>query len=167
VQLTREAARTTERSNFLVFAYVGFALTITQGFFYRRLVKRVGELRFMRVGLTFMMLGIAGATVFLLVRPPEPRPALLASALGVMTIAVAGFGMLNPSVLSLISRWADPKRQGEILGVNQSGSALARILGPAFALPLFKVTPSHMLPFAVGACLLVCAFALSLRIPPR
>src|SRR5262249_1538871 len=42
-EISREALKTTERSNFLIFAYVGFILMLVQGLIYRRLVRRVGE----------------------------------------------------------------------------------------------------------------------------
>lgn len=164
--LTKEAARTTERLNFLIFAYVGFVLMLMQGFVYRRLVRRFGELRFLRVGLIFMTVGLFGAVVVLLLRHSlEPGP-LWVSGLGAMTLAVVGFALLTPSVQSLISRRSDPARQGEVLGVNQSASALARILGPFVSLTLFDLLPSRILPYAVGTGLLVLVFLLSLRIPP-
>src|SRR5262249_19024492 len=167
VELTREAARTTERSNFLIFAYVGLVLMLTQGFFYRRLVQRVGEIRFMRVGIVLMALGLAGAVGVRLVRHDlHDRRTLMAMALFVMTLAVIGFALLTPSVQSLISRRSDPAKQGEILGVNQSASALARILGPMMGLSFFALTPSHIVPFAFGACLLAVVFLITLRIHP-
>ena len=63
-----------------------------------------------------------------------------------------------------ISRRSDPAKQGEILGVNQSASALARILGPMVAITLFYVLPSHILPYLVGAGLMGIALLFSLRI---
>jgi MFS family permease len=167
VKLTRAAARTTERSNFLVFAYVGFILMLTQGLVYRRFVQRVGEVRFMRAGTAFMALGLAGAVGVLMGRPwleatSDPSSAttsgrglLLAIALLDMTVAVIGFALLTPSVQALISRRSDPAKQGEILGVNQSASAMARILGPLIGLSLFNLVPSHILPYAFGSALLV------------
>ena len=52
-------------------------------------------------------------------------------------MAVAGFAFLTPSAQALISRRTDPEQQGEILGVNQSASAMARILGAVFGLTLY------------------------------
>jgi hypothetical protein len=66
----------------------------------------------------------------------------------------------------LISRRSDPAKQGEILGVNQSASAMARILGPMIGLFLFGLMPSHILPYAGGAALLCLVFLLTLRIHP-
>lgn len=164
-QLTLEAARTTERKNFLIFAYVGFVLMLTQGLFYRRLVQRVGEVRFLRVGTVLMALGLAGAVVVLLVwRSVESRALLLTIALAVMTFAVIGYALVTPSVHSLISRRTGMDKQGEILGVNQSASALARILGPMVSLALFNLTPSHILPYMFGAGLLVVVFVVTSKL---
>ncbi len=162
--MTKEAARSTERLNFLIFAYVGFVLMLMQGFVYRRLVRKFGEVRFLRTGVALMTVGLCGAVAVLLVRHSLPPAPLWTFGLGVMTLAVIGFSLLTPSVQSLISRRSDPARQGEVLGVNQSASALARILGPFVALTLFDLLPSHILPYAFGAGLLVLVLLLSLRI---
>src|SRR5262249_36562896 len=165
-ELTREAARTTDRINFLVFAYVGFVLMLIQGLIYRRLVARVGEVPFMRLGTALMALGMAGAAVILLVRADLQRTTLLAVALADMTLAVTGFAFLTPPGPSLIPRRGDPAKEGEILGVNQSASAMARILGPMIGLALFGLTPSHILPYTGGAALLGLVFLMTLRIHP-
>jgi MFS family permease len=167
-RLTRQAARTlpTERINFLIFAYVGLVLMLVQGLVYRRLVHRVGEVRFLRAGLVFMTLGLIGAVLVLVLRTDLDRAPLLACGLAVMTLAVVGFALLTPSVQSLVSRRSDPSRQGEVLGVNQSAAALARILGPLLGLSLFYALPSHILPYAFGTVLLIGVFVLSLRIDP-
>jgi MFS family permease len=163
--ITREALRTTERSNFLVFAYVGLVLMLVQGLIYRRLVQRVGEVRFLRLGLVLMALGLAGAVEVLEYRVRLLEAGLLLPvALGVMTVAVMGFAFLTPSVQALISRRSDPTRQGEVLGVNQSAAALARILGPFLGITLFFLSPTHELPYICGAFLLAAVFLFSLRI---
>ncbi len=158
---SREELRT-ERNNFLVFAYVGLVLMLIQGFVYRRFVQRVGEVRFLQVGIALMALGLGGAVGVLHLRGPlEDSDLLLPVALGVMTVAVIGFAFLTPSVQALISRRTDPARQGEVLGVNQSAAALARILGPFLGVTLFFVTPAHDLPYIVGAALLLLLFLAS------
>ena len=67
--LTREAVKSTERANFAVFAFVGFVLIIMQGLVYRRLVQKVGEVRFLRMGIVFMAAGLLGGVGVLLWRP--------------------------------------------------------------------------------------------------
>ncbi len=118
-----------------------------------------------------MTLGLLGGVGVLLALPAptaeEPWAAsvgILVCALVVFTVAVTGFAFLTPSVQALISRRSDPAIQGEILGVNQSAAALARILGPLIGLPLFSALPSHILPYLTGAGLMGVAFLLSLRV---
>jgi MFS family permease len=71
------------------------------------------------------------------------------------TFAVIGFAFLTPSAQALISRRADPERQGEILGVNQATASLARILGPILWLSLYELTPDHLLPYLLGGGLVL------------
>lgn len=152
------------QENLFVFAYVGFVLMLAQGLLYRRLVRRVGEVPFLRLGITLMSAGLAGAVAVLLIRPAAAHQTVLLSALLVVTVAVLGFAFVNPSIQALISRRTDAGKQGEVLGANQSASALARILGPMVALPLFFLTGSHTLPYVVGAALLLTALVLTLRL---
>ena len=55
----------------------------------------------------------------------------------------------------------------EILGLNQSMSALARILGPACGGFLFFAEPSHVLPYIAGAALMAVVLVLTLRLRPQ
>jgi hypothetical protein len=52
-------------------------------------------------------------------------------------VEVTGFAIVNPSLQSCISRRSDPDYRGSVLGIAQSGSRLARILGPLFGNALF------------------------------
>jgi MFS family permease len=163
-ELTLEAAKTTEQKNFLVFAYVGFVLVLAN-MGYRRLVKRNLEVMFLKIGSIFMGLGLAGAVGILLIRnPEETSTGIFVLGLLTMTLAVIGFACVTPSVQSLVSRRTDPARQGEILGVNQSGAALARILGPFVGLSLFDISQSHVWPYVFGVCLIVVVFLMTMRV---
>ena len=77
-------------------------------------------------------------------------------------MAVTGFALLTPSAQALVSRRSDPEKQGEILGVNQSASAMARIVGPLISLPLYFV--NHLLPYLLGGVLMLLMLALIPRI---
>src|SRR5881409_701885 len=111
-----------------------------------------------------MAIGLCGLGVISATTTGEATAGALTLFLATMAVAVAGFAFLNPSVSALISRRSDPARQGEVLGVNQSANAMARILGPLVGLSVFDVLPSHVLPYSLGAGLLVIVFVLSLRI---
>ncbi len=154
------------RNSFLIFAYVGFVLVMTQGFLYRRLANRLSEVTFMAIGLVLMALGLVllGGVTWLASQQSAAWETLLALMLVSMTLAVVGFAFLTPSAQALVSRRSDPAKQGEILGVNQSAASLARILGPIFGLSLYKLTPSHLLPYLFGAALLLVMLPLLPRI---
>jgi MFS family permease len=143
--------------NFLVFTYVGLVLALTQGVLYRRLAHRVSEETFMSWGIFFMGLGVAGlgGATWWRSGHEADHHVLLPWLLASVTVAVIGFAFLTPSIQALISRRSDPARQGEVLGVNQSAAALARILGPLVGLSLYTLHPSHMLPYAFGAAVLL------------
>jgi hypothetical protein len=81
-----------------------------------------------------------------------------------MTLAVIGFAFITPSIQALISRRTDPANQGEILGINQSGAALARILGPFVGLSLFDLSQTHVWPYVFGVGLVLVVFLLTLRV---
>lgn len=177
--LIKDSLHLDEQNSFLVFAYVGLVLVLTQGFLYRRLANRLSEVTFMAMGISLMALGLVmlggvtwmGAEYTDQLGPkwtatehPQEFRLLLAFMLASMTLAVIGFAFLTPSAQALISRRSDPAKQGEILGVNQSAASLARILGPIFGLILYKLTPSHLLPYLFGAALLLVMLPLLPRI---
>jgi MFS family permease len=153
-----------ENRSYLMFAFIGLVLLIVQGFLYRRLARRVSEPTFMVVGILLMGLGLAGlggvtAGHRYLELDWTTEIVLVFAALA---FAVAGFSFLTPSAQALISRRTDVSRQGEILGVNQSASALARILGPPIGITLMKV--DSLLPYGFGAVILFLMLPLMPRV---
>jgi MFS family permease len=154
--LNKDNLQLSQRNNFLIFAYVGLVLMLIQGFVYRRLARRLREETFIAMGILLMGLGVAGlgGATWMADQQAGFGP-ILGMMLGSLAVAVTGFAFLTPSVQALVSRRSDPARQGEVLGVNQSASAMARILGPLVGLTLYKLEPSHLLPYAVGACLIL------------
>lgn len=164
--LNADALKLTKDSNFLVFAWVGFTLLMAQGFLYRRLANRVSEPTFMLAGIICMGMGVLGLGGVNYLATPSPDDLTMLKCLTVLclTIAVVGFALLTPSAQALVSRRSDPERQGEILGVNQSASALARILGPIYGLTLYTATKDHMLPYLLGGALVLAMLPLIPRI---
>jgi MFS transporter, DHA1 family, tetracycline resistance protein len=166
--LVRDSLGLNEADTFWLFAYVGLVLVLTQGLVYRRWVAPVlTEPTLMALGLGLMGLGVLtlGGVSWLASRPDRPGfGVLLGLTLPVLAVAVVGFAFLTPSAQALISRRSPDDRQGEVLGVNQSASALARILGPLCGLALYKATTTHLLPYAFGAGLLLLMLPLIPRI---
>ena len=138
-----------ERHNGYVFTFVGLVLVLAQGGIVRRLMPKVGELKFVLRGTFLMAVGL-GALAFV------PGLALLLVALAV---AVLGFAMVTPSLASLLSRRTPQATQGEVLGLGQSMLSLARILGPLWGNWLFGI--GWTLPHIVAAFLLLLATVLA------
>jgi DHA1 family tetracycline resistance protein-like MFS transporter len=197
--LLKDAMNFNDRSSFLIFAFIGFVLLLTQGFLYRRLARRLSEVTFVTMGILFMAAGVAGlgavswlgmgpravslaetvtSIAGLLSSPAAPLESLIRSGIDTysasgpllsllfasLVASVVGFSFLTPSAQALVSRRTDADRQGEILGVNQSAAALARILGPVLGVTLYKSTATHLLPYAFGAGLLLLMLPLMPRI---
>ncbi len=129
----------------LTFAYIGFVLAVVQGGFVRRMAGKIPE-GGMAVG---GAIGEVVGFVFLVQAVAQGSASWLYLGL---TIIVAGFAFITPSLNSLISRRSDPHRQGSILGLNQSVSALARIFGSGLGIPLLMV--NARLPLFVAAGLM-------------
>ncbi len=162
---TAAAFNLQDKANFLIFAYVGLILMIAQGGFYRRLVGKISEERLLRSGVAMMFLGLAGlGTVAALVGRDGNTSELRVGFYSALACAVFGFAFMNPSVAALVSKRSDPRRQGEVLGVNQSFSALGRILGPLIGLILFDLGLSHTLPYLAGVVTLIGVVLLLPRI---
>ena len=152
--------------NFLLFAGIGAVLMVAGGL-YRPLAKRLSETRLLGMGLVALVVGMAaiGVDAWLVHRDIVAGQAVSAQLrwlfYAASAAAVAGFAFVNPSVSALISKHADPARQGEVLGVNQSFASLGRILGPFAGSLLFTLHPSRTLPYALAvATLLVVAMLL-------
>jgi MFS family permease len=184
--------------SFLIFAYIGFVLMLTQGLLYRRLASRLSEVTFMAMGIVFMAIGVAllgliaynvweryqaealpaiGAGTVAMLGEQGPLPALaqlfaprfhggwnMVLLFVALTAAVVGFAFLTPSASALISRRTPADRQGEVLGVNQSASAMARIFGPMLGLSLYMSTGDHLLPYIAGVVLLLLMLPMLPRI---
>jgi MFS family permease len=140
-----------DRHNFYVFAYIGFILALAQGLLVRWLIPRVGEFW---MGLA----GVALMTAGLLSLGWASGQQSIWLVYGVLPVAVVGFAATTPSLQALLSLNSGADEQGGILGIGQSMSALARILGPALALPLQKW--NLPLPYWVGAVLMAVSCGL-------
>jgi multidrug resistance protein len=104
-----------------LWTYMGVMAAVVQGWLVGRLARRVPERALVLVGT--MVLGIGFACV-----PFARATSFLLLALG---LVIAGQGLASPSLASLISKTAGAGEHGDVLGVSQSFSAAARVLGPA------------------------------------
>ncbi len=137
------------------FAFVGVSSAITQMFLTGRLSERYGEGRMLAVGMTMTVIG-AGLQAI-------SNGAVMTITL--MCITAIGQSVAFPNVGALISRTADPHRQGQILGLNNATGALARVVGPFCAGLIFP----HMIngPFLMAAAVVAPAIFLALSASRR
>lgn len=138
----------TTREVGMVLAGVGAVAAVVQGGLVGRLARRFGEARVLGLGVAALACAL---TALALARTPVQACAALA-------LLAAGFGLANPTLHSLVSRGAGAARQGASLGVAQSASSLARIVGPAGAGALFAAAGPAW-PFLAGAAVLAAVFA--------
>jgi len=142
----------TEASTALVFLGVGIVMSAVQGSLIGPLTNRFGSLRLLRNGLLLVSIGMLflGAAVIW----PTLTVALL--------FMVVGAGISSPSLTALVADSADDDRRGEALGIQQSATALARVIGP----PLAGLAFDHVgigAPYTFGALIYVFAIGIAFR----
>lgn len=138
-----------------LFAYAGLVQAITQGYLLGKIAGRAGEERLIRAGLLLFALGMGPMASF-------GSPAMLMILLATLSV---GYGFANPSIASLISKRTGHHLQGEVLGVNQSALALARIVGPVVA-GLTYSTGGPLAAYVGGGLVALAAMVLAGRITP-
>jgi MFS family permease len=140
----------------LAFMVIGLLGAVCQGWLSGRLARRYGEPATLTGGLVLMAVGLV--TQWL-------SPAWTVAMLGFAFVCV-GQSICFPNLTALISQAAPRERQGEMLGLNMSGMALARIGGPVLAGQLFSlVSPGS--PFAFAALLILPAVWFAVQIKNR
>jgi len=138
------------------FMAIGIFGAVCQGVVNGRLVRRWGEVRVLTVGLAFMWIGMVlqGASI--------NWPMAMAG----FACVCFGQSVCFPNLSALISKAAPADRQGEMLGINMSCNALARIGGPIYAGQIFSaVSPGA--PFALTALLILPAAWLAVQVGKR
>ena len=124
---TTKARGFSASDNAYFFVFIGASAACVQAMGTRSLAGRVSERRLVSIGLATLSLG---AFLF-----PMVRGGLY--LLWPVFLMAAGFGLATPSLTAWTSKSAPDHRQGEMLGVFQSTSALARITGPSVGGLLF------------------------------
>ncbi len=142
------------RELFLLFAAVGFTLAVAQGVIVRPLVRRIHELPMIAIGCVLLIVGLTG-----LAAAASTGKWLYLIVPTVLT--VTGYAALPPSLQALMSRRSSEQVQGTVLGIGQSASAMARILGPVVGNLLYAVNPAHNLPYTSGAVIAAVVLLLS------
>jgi MFS family permease len=132
--------------------YMGLVAVVVQGWLVGQLAGRLSE----------RLLVIAGAALLAVGLGWVPNARGTATLLAATGLVVAGQGLAGPSLSSLISKTTGAAGHGQVLGVSQSLSAGARVLGPAGGGFVFHLMGAEA-PYLAAAA---CAFgALALAVP--
>ncbi|MEO8068503.1 MAG: MFS transporter [Flavobacteriales bacterium] len=135
----------------LMFSLVGICSAIAQGGMVGVFQRWWGEKRMMTYGCVLVGIGLAAI-------PFVPHTWFVAFSLIPIILLSVGNACLNPSLVSILSRKADPHELGEVMGQNMGFGSLARIVGPALAGPLYMA--GRGLPFWVGGAIMLGTLAL-------
>lgn len=150
----------------VMFSIVGILSAISQGGLVGVFNKLWGEKRMLINGCIMVGVGLAaipfvplGARASV---PPAPAggylhqdldAAFVVLSLIPMVLLSVGNACLTPSLISILSRRADPHEQGEVLGQNQGFGSLGRVVGPVLSGLLYPL--AHALPFWVGGAIML------------
>jgi multidrug resistance protein len=146
-----------DAQNGYMFGAMGIVSAGVQGGLLRFLAKRLKDDYLILIGAFFMSAGLA-------LMPYGGNFTGLMLFTGIMSV---GGGILQPTVLSLVSRFAPENEQGVILGINQSFSAFARVLGPLWGGFVFEYLGPQF-PFLTGAlCIFIILLTGIIYIPKR
>jgi MFS family permease len=137
----------------LGFAYIGVIMVITQGYLIRKLMPKLGEPKMLITGIIFTAAAFTLMATF-------GNLWILAMA---VTLLGLGTGFVNPSLSGGISLVSSTDEQGGHLGVSQSLSSLARILGPPVGGALYQSQGADI-PFVVAAAVSVLSLFIASRL---
>ena len=150
-----------QRNIGLVLTLFGLTNVLMQSFFVGPLVRRFGEQRLIVYATFGRIIAFLGAALTL--------NAYIFAAFA-LPLAI-GNALSQPSLQSIISRFAPPKMRGRVLGLFQSTNSLTLVFGPILAglllsadFPSLSLESTAALPMFAAAVLVTIAFFMSFRI---
>jgi len=141
----------TTREIYVLFIYIGLWLAFMNGYVVRKLLNYLPET-------ILVIAGTALQSLALLIFPVVPSKACVYISIGILCV---GQGICVPSLLGLVSRTTAATEQGRTLGVTQSASAMARILGPMLATAVWKLLGIAW-PFYAGGLIMIGAVGMAI-----
>jgi DHA1 family tetracycline resistance protein-like MFS transporter len=150
-----------QRNIGLLLTWVGVINVTMQSFFVGPLVKRFGERLLIVYGTFARILAFLGTA---LARDP------FLAAVAIVPLSV-GNAISQPSLQSILSRFASPETRGRVLGLFQSTNSITLIIGPIVAGLLLDLNAPSLssetitaIPMFGAAVLVSIAFLMSFRI---
>ncbi|MBI1938748.1 MAG: MFS transporter [Ignavibacteriales bacterium] len=139
-----------DQQNGMLFGIVGIVSAIIQGGLMRYLSNKFNDRSLILTGTILMTLGLG----FI------PYGINFSGVSMVISVLAIGTGILQPTIPGMISKVSPEDEQGSILGINQSFSALARVLGPLWGGFSYDFI-GYQFPFLTGAFFTIVTFLLS------
>jgi len=146
----------TDMQNGYMFGIVGLTSAIVQGGLIGRINKMMSKKFILIIGSLVIMVALAMIPY-------------AGSFLGLAIVSIIlsyGTGTFQPTVLSLISEVTSESEQGITLGMNQSLSSFARVLGPLWGGFAFEYL-GYPFPFLTGAAFTFIIFLLTIFYLPK
>uniref|UniRef100_A0A7V3E7J4 MFS transporter n=1 Tax=Ignavibacterium album TaxID=591197 RepID=A0A7V3E7J4_9BACT len=146
----------TDKQNGYMFGIIGLTSAIVQGTLIGKINKVLSKKNIFIISSFLISLNLA----------------LIPYAGNFLGLAVVGFflsigtGLFQPTILSLISEVTSEQEQGMTLGINQSMSAFARMLGPLWGGFAFEYL-GYPFPFLTGAFFTAVIFLISIFYLPQ
>lgn len=146
----------TDKQNGYMFGIVGLTSAIVQGVLIGRIGKMMSKKNILIIGSLLIVIALAlipYAGTFL--------------GLAIISIVLScGTGTFQPTILSLISEITSESEQGITLGMNQSLSSFARVLGPLWGGFAFEYL-GYPFPFLTGAAFTFIIVIISIFYLPK
>lgn len=146
----------TDKQNGFMFGIIGLTSAIVQGALIGTINKYLSKKKIFIISSFLISLNLA----------------LIPYAINFLGLAIVGIflsigtGMFQPTILSLISEVTSEQEQGITLGINQSMSAFARMLGPLWGGFAFEYL-GYPFPFLTGALFTAAIFLISIFYLPK
>ncbi|MDA3861445.1 MAG: MFS transporter [Melioribacteraceae bacterium] len=130
----------TDRENGYLFGIIGIVSSIIQGGLMKRMSTKLSEKAILFIGMTALMIGLSLI----------PYGINFTGVAIISAILAIGTGILQPTIISFVSKYSPENMQGTILGFNSSMGSLARVLGPLWGGFAFQFL-GYEAPFITGA----------------
>jgi len=153
-----EIYKTPENYIYIIFGFIGICTALVQGLLIKKFENILGLRKMLVAGTVLVGIGLT------ILPFPAPEYFYQITALAIICLAL-GNGMLMPSLNAMVSKNADAKTQGKILGLFQGVGAIGRVVAPTIAGVLYHY--QFKLPYIAAGTLMVICLLLATKLLPK
>jgi MFS family permease len=148
-----------EYNSGIFYSYVGVVSVVMRAVLLGPAVRRFGEVGVMRLGSLSLVLGLAGIPLAGMLN--ASYTVRLAALAFIVLFVPVGTALLFPATTALVSWRSRQEETGQIMGVQQSLGAVARVIGPLWAGLFYEKDVRY--PFWLAAALMLGVSGLTWR----